>query len=76
MAGVKLLLERSNKDKACVEFICKPLDFGNDGNACGTYTSQFVWEENVIYSTSSNPFNSSIKYWNRFIDEILVLWNG
>ena len=35
-----------------------------------------LWEERCIYNTASNPFQSNIYLWRRYIDDIFMLWNG
>lgn len=34
-----------------------------------------IWEEEFIYSVN-NPHISSIKYWGRYLDDTLILWDG
>lgn len=34
-----------------------------------------IWEEEFIY-IATNPYISSIKYWRRFLDDTLILWDG
>lgn len=35
-----------------------------------------LWEERFIHNSSNNPFHSKIALWKRYIDDILLLWNG
>lgn len=35
-----------------------------------------LWEQNAIHDSNTNPYHSKIKMWKRYIDDILLFWDG